>query len=288
MTVATLRREVGKLREALRTRTAPPNPTLTRLRRDPALTLALAGFPPDPWQRDFLGCRSPRVLLNCSRQAGKSRVSAAAALWTALVRGPALVLILSPTDRQSGETFLKVLELYRALGQPVPAKRLLEHDFTLELANGSRVVGLPGKEGTIRCFSSVALLVIDEAARVPDGLYRAVRPMLSVSRGRLVALSTPFGRQGWFYDEWVLDPAPWAVGEWCRQQGAWRRYRVPAGQCPRIARDFLEEERKALGERWFLQEYGCQFMDMTGAVFSGEEIDRLFALPLGGGAPFPN
>src|SRR5436190_1727587 len=81
-----------------------------------------------------------------------------------------------------------------------PAGR--ETQLRLELANGSRVVCLPGREGTIRSFGGVALLVLDEAARIPDALYRSVRPMLAVSGGRLVALSTPFGRRGWFWQEW--------------------------------------------------------------------------------------
>jgi hypothetical protein len=45
------------------------------------------------------------------------------------------------------------------------------------------------------------MLVIDEASRVDDTLYLAVRPLLAVSGGRLVALSTPFGKRGWFHDE---------------------------------------------------------------------------------------
>ena len=60
----------------------------------------------------------------------------------------------------------------------------------------------PGTEGTVRGFSRVALLVIDEAARVSDPLYYAVRPMLAVSGGKLVALSTPFGQKGHFWQEW--------------------------------------------------------------------------------------
>ena len=34
---------------------------------------------------------------------------------------------------------------------------------------------LPGREGTIRSYSGVDLLILDEASRVPDDLYRSVR-----------------------------------------------------------------------------------------------------------------
>jgi hypothetical protein len=159
--------------------------------------------------------------------------------------------------RQSGELFRKVLSYFRALGRPLAVTA--ESALRIEFANGSRVVSLPGDEGTIRGFSGVALLVIDEAARVDDNLYRAVRPMLAVSRGRLVALSTPFGQRGWFFDAWES-------GE------EWERVRVTADECPRITPEFLAAERRTLGERWYRQEYLCSFEDTIDAVFSVEDI----------------
>jgi hypothetical protein len=151
-------------------------------------------------------------------------------------------------------------------------------DYALDLAVGDDV----------RCFSGVALLMIDEAARVSDALYVSVRAMLAVCQGRLLALSTPFGRRGWFSDEWVKDDASWSAGEFSRQADVWHRYRPPATDCPRIGREFLAEERQALGERWYAQEHKCEFMDVVGAVVSGAEIDAVFQMPLGGGIPFPN
>jgi hypothetical protein len=189
---AGLRREVNRLREEIR-RMAPVESSAPAL-VDPANLLASAGLAPDAWQRDVLRSNAERVLLLCSRQAGKSTVAAALALRAALFEAPALVLLLSPTLRQSGELFRKVMVLFRGLGHTVPVEA--ESALRLELANGSRIVSLPGSEGTVRSYSSVRLLVIDEAARVADGLYRSVRPMLAVSKGRLVALSTPFGKRG--------------------------------------------------------------------------------------------
>src|SRR5262249_20036725 len=182
---------------------------------------------------------------------------AALALRTALLQAGALVLLLSPSLRQSGELFRKVLDLFNALGRPLAVAA--ESALRLELANAFRVICLPGDEKNIRGFSGVALLVIDEAARVDDALYYSVRPMLAVSRGRLVALSTPFGQRGWFHTEW-------------HGAGEWERVRVTADQCPRITPEFLAEERRALGERWFAQEYLCDFTSVIDAVFSYEDI----------------
>lgn len=219
--------------------------------------MALTGTAPDPWQAACLRCSDDRLILLASRQSGKTICCAALALNEALLRPRALCLVLSPTERQSGEFMQTVRRLYDLLGRPLGTVKSTE--LQLRLGNGSRLIGLPGSERTVRCYSGARLLVIDEAARVCDALYFSVRPMLSVSRGRLVALSTPFGKRGWFHEEW---------------SGAnrWQRVRVTAEECPRIGADFLAEERLALGERWYRQEYGCSFEDVVGAVFSQDDI----------------
>jgi hypothetical protein len=257
--------DLRKIRQLMASRlAATPAPLLTQLREDPARLLSLSGMPPDPWQAECLRreAASGRMMLLCSRQAGKSLTAAALALRSALLSPPALVLLLSPTLRQSGELYRdKVLRLFNALGRPVPVVQ--ESALQMTLGNGSRVISLPGAEGTIRGYSGVSLLVIDEAARVPDDLYRAVRPMLATSRGQLVCLSTPFGKRGWFWEEWVGT-------------NSWHRLRVTAEQCPRIPADFLEEERQALGPRWYAQEYGCSFEETVDAVFLQSDIEAAF------------
>jgi hypothetical protein len=134
-----------------------------------------------------------------------------------------------------------------------------ESSLQLHLGNGSRIIGLPASEGKVRVYSAVSLLLIDESSRVDDALYRAMRPMLAVSRGRLLALSTPFGKRGWFHDAW-------------HGTGDWLRVKITAQQCPRITAAFLAEERQALGERWFRQEYLCSFEDVVDAVFAYDDI----------------
>jgi hypothetical protein len=253
----TIRRRLDRLQAIVAADRRHADATLNALRREPTKLMTLSGFDPDPWQRQCLTSRNGRLLLLAARQSGKSRVAAALALHTALVRPMSPILLLSPSLRQSGELFRKVVELYDALKRPLPV--VSRTALRLEFANGSRILSLPGTESTIRGFSGVSLLVIDEAARVADPLYYAVRPMLAVSRGRLVALSTPFGKRGWFHDAWHSDET-------------WERVRITAEQCPRITAEFLEEERKALGERWYMQEYLCEFSSVVDAVFAYEDI----------------
>jgi hypothetical protein len=129
----------------------------------------------------------------------------------------------------------------------------------MELSNGSRIEALPGTEKTVRGFSGVDLLIVDEASRVADELYYAVRPMLAVSGGRLMMLTTPYGRRGVFFEEWTGSEA-------------WERYEVPASECPRIPASFLEEEHRALPRRVFRQEYECSFEETEDQVFSYEDV----------------
>ena len=232
-----------------------------RLPDAPSLARA-AGLEPDPWQERFLASRAPRILLNCTRQAGKSTMASVLAVHTAMAKQDALVLLLSPSLRQSGELFKKALATYRDI--PDRVKSVAESALRLELVNGSRIVSLPGKEDTVRGFSGVDLLIIDEAARVPGDLYLSVRPMLAVSGGRLAALSTPFGTRGWFYDAWVSSEP-------------WERFEIPATKCPRISEEFLDGERRVMGEFWFKQEYGCEFLDSGSQAFGREDIERAFS-----------
>lgn len=228
---------------------------------DPVEMVLASGLRPDPWQSKFLRSDASRVLLNCSRQAGKSTMAAWLAVHTALYDPSSLILLLSPSLRQSQELFKKALAAYRTVGGSEQTKT--ESALRLELENGSRIVSLPGKQDTVRGFSGVRLLVVDEAARVPGELYYAIRPMLAVSGGRLLALSTPFGTRGWWYEAW-------------RSNEPWQRYEIPATDVPRISDDFLAEERQAMGEWWFAQEYECQFLDAESQPFGREDVERAF------------
>jgi hypothetical protein len=210
------------------------------------------GLEPDPWQVEVLDGNQPRLLLNCSRQAGKSTAVAMLGLYQALSVPFTIVLLVSRSHRQSTELYRVLLDFHRRLGSPMLKRRTTEE---LQLDNFSRVVCLPCREETIRGYSNVSLLIIDEAARVPDDLYRAVRPMLAVSNGRLICLSTPYGKRGFFYEAWAKGGDDWA------------RIEVPAERISRITPEFLAQERRAMGELWFRQEYGCSFEALEGLVY---------------------
>ena len=218
------------------------------------------GLELDATQARVLASERKRVLLNCTRQWGKSTITAAKAVYHAQTAEESLTLVVSPSARQSGEFVRKAAGFAPRLG--IRPKGDGDNEMSLAFPNGSRLVGLPGNEATVRGFSAVSLLLVDEAARVEDELYLAIRPMLAVSAGALWLMSTPCGACGFFYDAWE------------RGGSDWLRVRVPAPECPRISREFLEGERETMGERWFRQEYLCEFVDSESGVFGRDLVER--------------
>jgi hypothetical protein len=238
--------------QALERRQPPTQPL-----PDAVTLVRQAGLTPDAWQEQALTSPAPRALWVCCRQSGKSTCAAALSLACALQQPGALVLVVSPTLRQSSELFHKVMELYGPVAHLMPATQ--ESALRLTLCNGARIISLPGTESTIRGYASVALLVVDEAARVRDELYYAIRPMLAISRGRMVCLSTPWGKRGWFYKEWT-------------QGEHWQQVQITADQCPRISAAFLEEERRSLPALFYASEYLCSFEETVQQLFTTAEV----------------
>jgi hypothetical protein len=230
------------------------------------------GFMPDAKQMEVLLSNAKRGILNCSRQWGKSTVTAAMAVHRAFTRPGCVVLVASPSDRQSGEFIRKAAGLVQRLN--IRPRGDGHNAISLLLPNGSRIVGLPGTEATVRGFSAVSLILIDEAARVQDDLYRALRPMLAVGDGDLWLMSTPCGQRGFFYEAWKDG------GE------EWMRVSVPATECSRIPAAFLDQERRGNPAALFSQEYMCEFngdgteyFDRQMILDAVDESDTGFKIP---------
>jgi hypothetical protein len=234
---------------------------------DPVFMAACVGLVPDDWQETVLRT-DENTLINICRQAGKSTFSALKAYHKVSWSPGSTVVMVSRALRQSGELFRKFIGFHQRLDI---VETLSETKLTADFANGSRVISLPGAEGTIRGISAVDLLIVDEAARVPDDLYVAVRPMLATTRGQLVAPSTPFGERGWWWKSWMRD-------------NGWLKLEVPAELCPRIDPAFLEEERRELGDLAYRQEYCCEFIQLNEALFRPADI---VAAMSGGVKPLP-
>ncbi len=106
-------------------------------------------FTPDGWQVEYLDSTDPAVLLLAYRQSGKTTGTAVRALHTCLFEPGRLVLIISPTDRQSGIVLDRVKGFYRQLGGSL-GETARETEHRVRFGNGAEVVSLPGIADAIR------------------------------------------------------------------------------------------------------------------------------------------
>jgi hypothetical protein len=228
---------------------------------DPSLIADDCGLKLDAWQRDLIRSTAQRIILLASRQVGKTTVTGLIGVSTAISKTGALVLILSPSQRQSQEMFRTVLAMLKQIKNA--PEIIAESALRCELSNHSRICALPSSESTVRGFSSVDLLICDEAARIPDELFTATKPMLAVSNGRMILLSTPAGRRGTYFDTWHAE-------------NDWLKVKVAATDCPRISREFLDAELRELGQKQFESEYGLTFHNTDEAMFGTAAIEAAF------------
>jgi len=285
------------------------HPVPAAIRDDPANVMKLTGMEPDPAQIELMQCRDKDVLVLWTRQfAGKSQTAACIALCNAMTNlgrdgQGSTTLVFSAGQRESTELLRKVkhlrygllnrhlpltrgvwrpksvakdIKLYRgfmglddAEDMPAELEAVTDAKTMLELENGSRIISLPAKaQATIGW--TVDLLILDEAKVIPDDLYHSVRSTLALTKGRMLAFTTPLGQRGWFWNEWKKCDEAKLSGK----MEPYRRFRRTCWECPRLDREFVEKERQLIGEHWFRQEYECAFLDPIGAVFRGEDIDR--------------
>jgi hypothetical protein len=213
---------------------------------------------PDLWQENVLLSDAKQLILNCSRQTGKSTITAFLASHTAIFTPESLVLLVCPSERQSGELLRKIKSI---LAQTPGIDYSRDAVLQVELGNGSRILALPSAEANLRGFSAPSMVVIDEASRCDDNLFYSLKPMMAVGQGKMILLSSPFGRRGFFYETWIN-------GE------NWERFTVKATDCERITPEFLESEKNSMPEFVFRQEYFCEFTDSDTQIFPSELIEN--------------
>lgn len=218
----------------------------------------------DTWQRQAITMMVPRqhnVLLNCTRGGGKTEVSSAAGYVEAVTIG-GFAMVLSRSDRQAMRVIQRALLYSKKLNlQPLVGDN--QHELTF--ANGGRILALPCSGDTIVGEHGITLLIMDEAAKIKDSFYALVSPMLSVSEAvtgikpRTVLLSTPYGRSGFFWDEWNRTQ---------KGESNFKPFRTTWKDCPRIKPEFIEDERRKHGDFWVQQEYETQFLATENSFFN--------------------
>jgi hypothetical protein len=212
-------------------------------RLDPALWVReIVQVTPAPWQESFL--RAPlgvAILALTARQVGKTTVASWGIAHSMIFSANSLSVIACPAQRQSAEAVRRVREALLKAGQKLTSDNV----YGLELGNGSRVLALPGSDDSIRGLTVDGWIVADEAARLPEDLIAALRPLRARRpQARLAMLSTAWSRSDPFWTAWASDDPSFI------------RLKATADSSSELfAPGFLEQERRALGEHAFNREY---------------------------------
>jgi hypothetical protein len=216
---------------------------------------ARLGVELDHWQLDFLQIEAKQTLLLASRQIGKSFTTAILSSHQAVYFPNSLTCIISPSLRQSLELHSKIKDVLDVCGVGISRQT----ELTTVLSNGAKILALPSGQNTIRGFSP-NLLILEEAAHLPDETYFAVKPMLLATKGRLIAISSAWFKQGFFHDAYISNDE------------LWEKVTVTAEDVGRIDKQWLENERRSLPEWIFASQYECKFFDSEKRIFSFDDI----------------
>ena len=218
----------------------------------------------DRWQKAVLEHEGD-ICIQAGRQVGKTTVVAMKAAQFAIKHPGSVVMVIAASQRQSSLLFDRI----RGEIDDMEKKRLLKHVreptmTRMEIRKVgqkeiSKIHSLPaGRTGYFIRGFTVDLLIADEAAYIPEMVWRAVIPMIAVSRklrklGWVLLLSTPFGKGGYFYDSFH-DPD-------------FRQFHISSENCPRIPKDFLLKEKNRMTKLEYAQEYLGEFIDDYNQLF---------------------
>jgi hypothetical protein len=227
-----------------------------------AFAESLLGWTPDAKQRLVLQSTARRVILNCSRQWGKTTVAATKVVHLAMTQAGTTTLIVCENLSQTAEFFQKVdrfLAILEVTAKGEPGKRIAR-----KLPNGSRIVGIAAREAAVRGYTA-DFVFLDEAARITDEVIDAFAPVIAVRKGDWWMASTPRGMRGRFWEIWAYGEGSDLL-----------KVSAPASENPRIEAGFVEQMRRDKGEQYVQQELGCEFVENGTYMVSGEEVDRIF------------
>lgn len=264
----------------------------------PPRYLKSIGFNAFNWQNIVASSPSHRIILLCSRQAGKSTIVSSIPCHTAKYQPGSLNIVIAPTEDQAKEDILKIKDFIAHDPDYPHLKR--DGSDVIALDNGSRIIVVVATDRSARGYSRPRTVVLDEASRIPDVVYKSgVVPMMNHNpQGRIYMLSTPFGKTGFFYDTWTRPTDTWtkifvrtpydvdpssslnlidAIPEEefsaeCRERGIIGLY------SPNHAH--LDEQLAILeevGQTQYQQEFCCEFVEMDGQVFRDSDLARYFA-----------
>jgi hypothetical protein len=244
-----------------------------QLAYDPAFFFEwVTGYSADGWLQSLckavahaafnLNAEPRKFHLAAARQSGKTELTASLAAWLAAYgRVGETAALVGPAERQALYLLGKAKKHLRQLPSG-EAEITRENEGEVALSNGSNIVAVPQNPDGIRCLTC-ACIVADEAARCSPEVWPALFPMISVSRGLAILLSTPAGRENLF-------------GQLDRDRpDDFFFTKVTVADNPRMTQAELDSQRLVLGSARFKAEFEVDYEGgLDGMFFDPETLAR--------------
>jgi hypothetical protein len=229
----------------------------------------------DKWQQDYFNTKGSKILVS-GRQTGKSTIAGYDAADYALKNPNSTVLIISRTERQAEQLFIKTLLFIELINrQSIKRGKDRPTKSVVKLKNGSVVRCLPtGLAGEgIRGYT-IHRLICDEAQLIGDDVFAAVTPMLLTTGGDIVLLGTPMGKQGYFWEAFKNELDHFKVFHVNSEKvikdrpisESWQTWQRDA------ALQHLDREHARMSEKEYAQEYLGMFIEDLMQLFSDDLI----------------
>tara|TARA_R100000458_G_scaffold1977_4_gene1664 strand:- start:11439 stop:12926 length:1488 start_codon:yes stop_codon:yes gene_type:complete len=198
------------------------------------------------------------------RQAGVTTIMCAYALWFIIFQEKKNVMVVSIGDRESTSFLGRVVDMYDELPSWLKPGVREKNKHNLVLNTASRIRSQPAGAGR---GESVSLLIVDEAAFIPDmaEFWAAMYPTLSTG-GNAVLLSTVNGMSNLYYE--IYKGAERGENTFNVIDIFWREH-------PEYTEKWAEEMRPALGDRMWSQEYECDFLGTGDTFINADTLRRM-------------
>lgn len=206
------------------------------------------------------------IVLCFSRQSGKSTL-AEILLIENLCKKNKFSAYISPTFSLGRKIYKELMQLLEPTGI---IKKANSSTLTIETITGSLLQFFSAEAYTaIRGFTVSGILIIDECAYIPDTMPNGenfwgniVMPITKARNPKVVLISTPCGKQGFFYDYYLRAKN--------KENGITELTRdIYADNL--VTKEQIEEIRKSIPPKAFLQEFECRFLDSSLTFFEGFE-----------------
>lgn len=236
----------------------------------------------DKWQQDVLNAKG-HFLLCTGRQVGKTTIFAIKAAEYMIKNKGARIIVVSLTEDQAHLIIIMILNYleskYKSWLKKPFSKNITKNKIVLN--NNSQVLSRPvGNTGdAVRGFTG-DVLIIDEASRMPESVFIAGKPTLLTTGGQIWMCSTPFGKQGYFYESYLNKRKRFKVFHISSEEVIHKRQ--ISDSWTQKQRDeaikMLDEEKQDMGTLSYSQEYLGLFMEDLRRLFSDAWISKVCTL----------